>query len=75
MPKDYSKLITGYDELMSFGQSSDPLKYELFYLFRDVTDEELKEQFFEAKCHLPGYCYEPELKAEFKRRTKSRLKI
>ena len=61
-------LITGYDELMSFATSQDVAQRELWYLFSETTDAELKKMFFELKCHLPGYCYNPEVKAEFKRR-------
>lgn len=71
MSKDYSKLISGYDELMSFANSQDQTQYQLWFLFSETTDDELKKMFFENKCHLLGYCHNPEIKAEFKRRTKS----
>ena len=69
---DYSKCITGYDELMSFGSSSDLTKYDLFFVFRMTPDKELIMAYIENKCYLPGYCYDPLTKREFERRFKPR---
>ena len=66
--------ITGLEELQSFSKSQNLSEYQLYYLFSTVSDEELKRRYIEYRVYMLGYCYNPEIKAEFKRRRKFRIR-
>lgn len=69
--RDWSKVITGYDELISYSTSEIHLQYELWYLFRFTTDKELKDMYDNVTWHngiKGGWCYDPEIVREYERR-------
>lgn len=74
--RDWSKVITGYEELMNYGTSQNLLQRNLFYLFKFVTDEDLEENMKNVTYHngnKNGYCYAPELVSEYNRRQRYKL--
>jgi hypothetical protein len=66
--------ITGIEELQRFSTSQDLTEYEKFFLFSTVTDEELKKSYIETGSYKPGYCWNPEIRSEFKRRRRYRIR-
>lgn len=50
------------------------IAHEQRLLFDNVSDAELRQMYIENGCYKPGYCYDPEVKWEFKRRRRERIR-